>query len=185
MTETPTLQTLRLILRPLALDDAAAIQAQFPKWDIVRLMDAAIPWPYPDDGAHGYVVHVALPAVAAGQAWHWSIRTRAAPDVLIGVISLMTKPDDNRGFWLALDHHGQGLITEASDAVTDYWFDTLGQTVLRVPKAADNAPSRRISERVGMRVIRAFDKAMVSGMVRCELWEITRDEWRAYRARMR
>ena len=159
------------------------MQAQFPKWEILRLMDGAIPWPYPDDGALSYLTHVALPAVAAGEAWHWSIRRREAPGALIGVISLMAKPDDNRGFWLSPEHQGQGLMIEASDAVTDFWFEVLGQTVLRMPKAAGNAASRRISERAGMRVVATFDKALVSGVHRCELWEITRDAWRAYRGK--
>ena len=183
MADTPLLETPRLVLRPLALADAGAMQARFPRWEIVRLMDAAIPWPYPDDGCLTYLDKVALPAVAAGDAWHWSIRLRQDPETLIGVISLMDKPDDNRGFWLSLDHQGQGLMIEASDAVTDFWFETLGKVVMRIPKAACNVASRRISERVGMRVIKTFDKLLVSGVHRCELWEITRDEWRAYRGR--
>ncbi len=183
MTGAPALETPRLILRPLSLADADAMQAEFPKWEIVRLMDGAIPWPYPDDGCHTYLANIALPAAAAGEAWHWSIRRREDPETLIGVVSLMDKPDDNRGFWLATAHQGQGLMIEASNAVTDFWFETLGKAALRVPKAAGNAASRRISERAGMRVVKVFDKGLVSGVHRCELWEITREEWRAYRAR--
>ena len=44
-------------------------------------------------------------------------------------------------------------MTEASDAVTDFWFNTLKFPVLRVPKAIANTASRRISEKQGMRVI--------------------------------
>ena len=183
MIQTPVLETPRLILRPLTLEDAPAMQAQFAKWEIVRLMDGAIPWPYPEDGCLTYLTTIALPAADAGEAWHWSIRRREDPEALIGVVSLMDKPDDNRGFWLAADHQGQGLMSEASAAATDFWFDVLGQPVLRVPKAAGNAASRRISERAGMRVVATFDKALVSGVHPCELWEITRDDWRAYRAR--
>ena len=183
MANIPILETRRLVLRPLSLSDAGDMQARLPQWEIVRLMDAAIPWPYPEEGCLTYLAQVALPAAEAGEAWHWSIRLRENPETLIGVISLMDKPDDNRGFWLSIEHQGQGLMTEASDTVTDFWFETLGMTILRVPKAVDNAASRRISERVGMRVLKVFDKALVSGVHRCELWEITRDEWRAYRAR--
>jgi hypothetical protein len=35
-----------------------------------------------------------------GTAWHWSIKPVEAPDRLIGIISLMDEPDNNRGFWL-------------------------------------------------------------------------------------
>ena len=48
---------------------------------------------------------------------------------MIGFISPMRKPGHNRGFWLGLPWHGQGLMTEACDAVTDYWFDVLREPV--------------------------------------------------------
>ncbi|HKR86823.1 MAG TPA: GNAT family N-acetyltransferase, partial [Phenylobacterium sp.] len=70
------LETDRLRLLPLSIDDAPAIQLAFPKWEIVRWMDAVVPWPYPDDGAASYVQYVVLPAVEAGRAWHWSIRPK-------------------------------------------------------------------------------------------------------------
>jgi RimJ/RimL family protein N-acetyltransferase len=175
-------ETARLVLSPLSLADAPAIQRHFPKWEIVRWMDAAIPWPYPEDGARTYLSNIALPSMESGSAWHWGIRPKALASELIGVISLMDKQDDNRGFWLALDWQGQGLMTEASDIITDFWFGELGRAVLRAPKAAQNLPSRRISEKCGMRVVARFNKALVSGERPSELWEISASEWRNYRA---
>ena len=175
------LRTARLILQPLTLADAPAIQREFPHWEIVRLMAATIPWPYPDDGALSYLEHIALPKMAAGEGWYWSLRPLDASDTLIGVISLMLTEDDNRGFWIARDWQRQGLMTEAADVVSDYWFNVLGQTVMRIPKAIDNPGSRRISERTGARVIRTEERMMVCGPVMAEIWEITASEWRAYR----
>lgn len=172
------LSTERLWLRPLVLEDHVAIQAVFPQWKIVRHLNALIPWPYPPDGALTFVRDVALPAMGAGKAWHWSIRAKDAPDRLIGVVSMMLGEDENRGFWLDPDHWGKGLMREASDAVTDYWFDILGQPVLRVPKAVDNAASRAISTGSGMRVIWRGQKDYVEGSLPTELWEITAEEWR-------
>jgi len=60
----PTLETPRLLLRPLELADAAQIQILFPHWEIVRYLRNAIPWPYPADGALQYVRDMALPATA-------------------------------------------------------------------------------------------------------------------------
>jgi [ribosomal protein S5]-alanine N-acetyltransferase len=45
------LETRRLLLRPLALEDAEQIQRIFPHWDVVRYLADRVPWPYPDDGA--------------------------------------------------------------------------------------------------------------------------------------
>lgn len=67
----PVLQTPRLLLRPLQLGDAEAIQRIFPQWEIVRYMAAHIPWPYPEDGARRFLQDIALPAMARGIEWHW------------------------------------------------------------------------------------------------------------------
>jgi len=177
METTPTLYTERLILRPLELADADAIQQQFPHWEVVRYLNALVPWPYPADGALTYLRDNALPAVARGEQWHWSIRLKSAPEQLIGSISLMNEQDNNRGFWLGPKWQGLGLMTEASAAVTEYWFNALGRTVLRVPKATPNISSRRLSERTGMRLIRTDEGRFVGGIFPLEVWEITGEEW--------
>jgi RimJ/RimL family protein N-acetyltransferase len=181
----PALTTRRLILRPLELADAEAIQALFPHWEIVKFLSAQIPWPYPEDGAITFLRDVALPAMRDGTEWHWSIRRKQQPTDLIGVISLMDKPDDNRGFWLSPEWQGQGLMAEASAAVTDFWFDVLSREVLRVPKAVQNSASRRISMRTGMRVVWTGERDYVCGRAPAELWEITADEWRRQKVGVR
>jgi ribosomal-protein-alanine N-acetyltransferase len=175
----PTLTTAGLILRPLELNDADAIQALFPRWEIVRYLTRHVPWPYPPDGALNYIRDTALPAMREGREWHWSIRPAAEPERLIGAIGLLDRPGDNRGFWLDPAFQGQGLMSEACIPVTDYWFQTLGRPVLQVVKAIANAPSRRISERAGMRHIATTEWDFVSGRLPTEVWEITREEWRA------
>jgi len=173
----PTLYTERLILRPLELADAEAIQQQFPHWEVVRYLNALVPWPYPADGALTYLRDIALPAMVRGEEWHWSIRLKSSPEQLIGNVSLMNEQDNNRGFWLAPQWQGQGLMNEASAAVTDYWFQTLGRSVLRVPKAESNLGSRKLSQRTGMRLIGTDEGDFVSGRLPREIWEITREEW--------
>jgi RimJ/RimL family protein N-acetyltransferase len=70
-------------------------------------------------------------------------------------------------------------MSEACGVVTDYWFETLGYPLLRVPKAAANIASRRISERQGMRLVATEQREYVSGRLLTEVWEITSEEWRA------
>lgn len=179
---TPTLETPRLILRPLELADAEQAQVLFPQWEIVRYLRKVVPWPYPPDGAYTYYRDVALPAVERGDEWAWTPRLKTNLDQLIGAISLFRSETDNRGFWLGLPWHGQGLMSEACDVVTDYWFEVLKFPVMRVPKAIANAASRRISERQGMRVIGTAVRDYVSGSFPTEIWEITAEEWRLRRA---
>jgi [ribosomal protein S5]-alanine N-acetyltransferase len=174
----PTLTTARLVLRPLELADADAVQALFPRWEIVRYLTHHVPWPYPPDGALTFIRDSVLPAAQRGTEWHWSLRCQTAPEQLIGAIGLMDRPGDNRGFWLDPAWQGQGLMAEASAAVTDFWFETLERPVLRVLKAVANVRSRRISESAGMRLIEISEWDYVAGRLPTEVWEITRDEWR-------
>ncbi len=174
----PTLKTSRLILRPVRLSDASQIQKLFPHWEIVRYLRNVVPWPYPADGAIHYLRDMALPAIARGEAWHWTLRLKSKPQQLIGFISLLKGEKENRGFWLGLPWQGRGLMTEACDAVTAYWFNVLKFPVLRVPKAVANTASRRISEKQGMRVVATEERDYVSGRFPSEIWEITAEEWR-------
>jgi [ribosomal protein S5]-alanine N-acetyltransferase len=175
---TPELETERLFLKPLALADAEQIQKLFPRWEIVRYLNRAIPWPYPADGARTFIERV-LKEMERGESYFWTLRPKTAVQQLIGVISLFLKKEENRGFWMNPTWQGKGLMTEASDAVTNYWFDVLKQPVLRAPKALVNEASRRISVKQGMRIVAREDRNYVIGRLPSEVWEITAEEWHA------
>jgi [ribosomal protein S5]-alanine N-acetyltransferase len=105
----PTLETPRLILRPLELADATQAQAIFPQWEIVRYLNKkSVRWPYPPDGAYIYYRDIALPAEERGEEWDWTIRLKNNPGQLIGSISLMRNNTENRGFWL--DPRGKARV---------------------------------------------------------------------------
>lgn len=175
----PSLETHRLLLRPLQLSDSAQAQGIFPHWEIVRFLNNRVPWPYPPDGVQSYYRDVAIPAMERGEEWHWSLRLKSEPSQMIGSITLMNREESNRGFWIGSRWQRQGLVTEACEVVTDYWFHELKFPVLRVPKAIANTASRRISEKTGMRVIEVTERDYVSGRLPTEVWEITAAEWRA------
>jgi len=177
---TPELETRRLWLRPLELADAEQAQELFPQWEVVRYLSNQVAWPFPPDGVYRFYSEVALPQAERGEAWHWTLRLKTDPARLIGAISLMKSAEINRGFWLGVPWHGQGLMSEACEAVTDYWFDELKMPLLHVPKAVANTASRRISERQGMRIVATKESDYVCGRLLTEVWEITAEEWRAH-----
>ncbi len=181
---TPALETERLLLRPLRLEDAEQVQLVVPQWEIVQYLNARVPWPYPPDGVQSFYRDVVLPAVQRGDEWAWTLRLKTSPDKIIGALNLARGEQDNRGFWLDPTFRGRGLMTEAVIAANDFWFDVLGFTRLRVPKAIANTASRRISEKTGMHVVGTEDRAFVCGRLPAEIWELTRDEWHAFRAHL-
>ena len=177
----PTLKTPRLLLRPLELADAEQAQILFPHWEIVRYLDKIVPWPYPPDGALTWYRDFVLPAVERGEEWNWTLRLKSSPGQMIGNINLRKRENNNRGFWIGLPWQRQGLMTEACETVTDYWFDVLKFPALRAPKAIVNIGSRRISEKTGMRIVATEEREYVSGRFPTEIWEITAEEWHARR----
>ena len=185
MDTTPILRTERLLLTPLALEDAPAVQMLFPQWEIVRFLNSRVPWPYPQDGALRYIQDVALPAIEAGTEWHWIIRLQTAPEQRIGSITLMTDAGNNRGFWLHPDWQGHGYMTEACAAINRYWFEVLNKPLMQVPKAAPNEASRRISIKEGMRLVRTLEGEFVGGKMVTEVWEMTREEHKQKRPTFR
>jgi ribosomal-protein-alanine N-acetyltransferase len=178
------LETKRLFLRPLQLADAEETERLFPQWEIVKFLNAGVPWPWPEGLVLPQYRDVILPAIERGEEWHWSLRLKDSPERLIGKISLHKNEWDNRGYWLGLPWQGQGLMTEAVAAVNDYWFDVLGFHVLRAPKAVANIASRRISEKTGMRLIATLERDYVCGRLPAEVWEITAEEWHNWKKRM-
>jgi [ribosomal protein S5]-alanine N-acetyltransferase len=174
-----------MILRPLEIGDAEQTQRIFPHWEIVKFLNRRVPWPFPADGARVYYRNMALPAMERGEEWHWTLRLKSDPRLHIGAISLMKREGHNRGFWLGLEWHGKGLMSEAVEVVMDYWFDELGISVLRVQKAVANVASRRISEKTGMRVVAVEEGDYVGGRFPSEVWEITAAGWHARRVKGR
>jgi RimJ/RimL family protein N-acetyltransferase len=177
MESSPIFNTSRLILTPLQLSDAPAIQQLFPHWEVVRYLDSRVPWPYPEEAALTYVRDIALPAIATGREWHWMIRLRVDPAQSIGSISLYDQPGNNCGFWLAPQWQGNGYMHEACEVINAYWFETLLRPVMQVPKAVDNHASRRVSEHEGMQMSGMQQGLFVSGPMLKEIWQMKRTEW--------
>ena len=181
MPPTPVLRTPRLVLRPLRRKDAPVIQRLFPRWEIVRYLNANIPWPYPADGAAGHV-ETCLGEMERGEKAHWAIIPRSGPADLIGRIDLW--PDDGvsrdqRGFWLDPEYQRQGLMTEAAERVTAYAFLELGWPHLWLRNAQENHASRRIKEKQGARLADLMIGQHVGGTGTVMVWQLMRDDWLA------
>jgi RimJ/RimL family protein N-acetyltransferase len=118
----PDAETGRLILRPLAFEDAERIQQIFPHWEVVRYLNRIVPWPYPANGAQQYLKEVALPAMERGEEFHWTLRLKSDPQLVIGAITLRTSKEVHRGFWLGSSWRRQGVMMEAAAWANDFWF---------------------------------------------------------------
>ena len=179
---TPTIQTSRLVLRPLAPSDAPAIQRHFNNWNIIRRLASVVPWPYPDDGAETFI-RQQLGKIAAGEEiYQWVLVLQSGDGEAIGNISFRPRSDDpkgNRGFWLAEPYWNRGLMTEAISAVNDFAFGTLGIESFHVCNAASNTASRRVKQKTGAEFVGTVELLHHDGQSKAERWKVTRESWPA------
>jgi RimJ/RimL family protein N-acetyltransferase len=77
------------------------------------------------------------------------------------------------GYTVAPAFQGRGYATEAIGALVAYAFDTLGADVVRAYASADNAPSIRVAEKVGLRLVDRYEHRDADGT-----WQVVRYERR-------
>lgn len=180
---TPTLETDRLILRPVTFDDAPALQKHFNDWDIIKFIGGHVPWPYPDDGAETFLTEYCFPKMKDEEHFYlWTI-TLKGEDKSVGMLEyrFLADKDDNRGFWIAKHLWGQGLMSEAVNATQDYIFLEKGYPRIIVKNAASNEGSRRVKEKSGARQIGTAQGTYHIEDQTEEIWEITRESWAKFR----
>ena len=179
--KTPLLETQRLILRPVSLGDAPAIQKHFNNWNIIQQLPKDVPWPYPEGAAEYYMKEDLFPRIESGDTHSWVLvlKEEGPESEAIGSIEFRLKKarDGNRGFWLAEPHWGKGLMTEALYPVHEFVFGDLGVTEFTICNAIGNDKSARVKEKTGARFVEVIDLPHHNGMDQAELWEVTKESW--------
>mgnify|MGYP000959960047 CR=1 FL=1 len=178
--ETPVIQTQRLILRPMALSDAPAIQRQFNNWNVIKTLATVVPWPYPGDGAEAFIRRELAKIAAGEEVYQWVLVLRGGDGEAIGNINFRPRANGrkgNRGFWLAEPYWNHGLMTEAIAAVNDFAFLTLGLESFLVCNAVSNVASRRVKQKTGAKFVGYIELAHHNGESEAEQWKVTRESW--------
>jgi RimJ/RimL family protein N-acetyltransferase len=152
------IETERLRLRRSRPEDAEAISAYRSDPDVSRQQG----WERTDPDA----VRADIEAMAArrpGEPGGWvqfSVEERETGR-LVGDVGL--SPADGEpgvikvGYTIDPAAQGRGYGTEAVGALVRYAFDVLGADVVRAYASADNAPSIRVAEKVGLRLVERFE----------------------------
>lgn len=116
----------------------------------------------------------------------WLARLRSTAE-LVGYVGLSVPtflpeilPAVEVGWRFAPDHWGQGYATEGAVAALDDGFDVLGLPSICSLPQAENAPSGRVCQRLGMTLERPITCPATErrGAVVAELYRITPEAWR-------
>jgi RimJ/RimL family protein N-acetyltransferase len=141
----PVLETKRLALRAPLLEDAKTVAALVNDRRIAENV-ARIPHPYRKTDAESFIAGANRPD---GEAV-FLITLR--DETIIGACGLMLQDKEQApelGYWLGVEHWGQGYATEALHAVIDYAFTDLGYPALSAAARVTNPLSRRVLEKCG------------------------------------
>jgi len=137
------LETERLSLRRPTLADVKAI-AHLANDRRIAENTRRLPHPYSQEHA---VAFVRASAEDAGETV-FLIENNFSP---IGMVGIDWRREDapELGYWLGVDHWGQGFGTEAARAVIDYSFDEFDHDLLFSGARVANPASRNILEKCG------------------------------------
>ena len=178
----PVFKTKRLFLRELRLSDAEIYEKHFARWEIMQYLRHTTPHPYPKGGAEDWLKNTVLPRQGIDR-WVWGLFLKKNQKKLIGCIGLHREGSPgNRGFWLAKEYQGKGLMTEAVRPVLDYAFGELGFNKLIFDNAVENTASRRVKEKTNCRFIGTKPQKFLNPkFTKSEIWELTKDCWLEFR----
>ena len=102
---------------------------------------------------------------------------------LVGVISLNWVDWSNRsfglGYWVSQSSSGQGIITKACSRMIEHCFDDLMLHRSVIEAAVENYPSRKVAERLGMRLegVSKDREWLYDHYTDSSLYAITAPEW--------
>lgn len=146
----PTLTTPRLVLRPFAPEDAAAVHAHLQDIEMARTT-ATVPHPYLEGAAEAWIASLAEKHAEGQTTLAITLREGGT---LVGSMSLQTERAHRRGelgYWVGRAHWGRGYATEAADALMRWGFRALGLHRVHAAHMSRNPASGAVLRKLGMR----------------------------------
>ena len=169
----PLIRTGRLTLRRPEARDAEAIAAALANYRVAKML-TRVPQPYHVEDAEDWLATIDEPG---NQNWLYAItlggvRAILAPEIeaangnvsdrLVGFVSIEWREAGERtgwhiGYWLAEEHWGKGIMTDAVNAVVARFFSVMLGETLFSSVMADNPGSLRIQGKLGFAITGVMD----------------------------
>ncbi|MGZ3782876.1 MAG: GNAT family N-acetyltransferase [Pseudobdellovibrionaceae bacterium] len=148
----PTLETSRLVLRPIELTDAESIfeyaknpnVCKYTLWEAHQSVEDSLK--YIQEYVFGYY--------SRGVPEPLGITLKEAPQKVIGTVGCFWTSKLSKSMELAYaigeEYWGQGLVAEASQVLMDYCFKEFSVKRIQARCKTENSASARVMEKVGM-----------------------------------
>ncbi|MCM2677371.1 GNAT family N-acetyltransferase [Alkalicoccobacillus plakortidis] len=146
----PPLETERLILRKVTVDDAEDMFEYTSVPDVSKY----VPWQTHQtiEDTHQFIAFI-MKQYESGKLAPWAIECKETSKV-IGTFDFVTwYPQHYRaeiGFILSRDFWGKGLILEAAKEVTRFGFEHMNLNIIKAPCMTENVQSASVLQKLGM-----------------------------------
>jgi len=179
MTIRPTLETVRLRLRPYSESDIPELLPLIGTREVAATT-LRIPHPYSERDARAFF------AMAEEPGKLWLAATLRSDGRQIGGIGLrIDEPHQHAelGYWLGVPYWGQGYATESAREMLRYGFEDLGLHRIFASHFKHNPASGRILRKLGMKYEGCQREHLLKWdqFVDSELYGILRSEWQAFK----
>ncbi len=148
-TETPTIETTHLILRPIVAADAENILAM--RSNAEGMLHVPRPIMQNLDEAHAFI-ELLQAKLLSGEGVNWAIVQKATNKFAGNICHFNFKTEASRsevGYMLHPSYFRQGIMYEALRTVLDWGFDTLKINSVEAVIVEENIASRRLAEKAG------------------------------------
>ena len=158
----PTLNTKRLLLRPLILADSKRIQELAGNWAVAKTT-LSIPHPYKDGMAENWILSLK-------DAWDiksgvvFGVLLKADAEI-IGVVSLVSINGKKAelGYWIGEQYWGEGYCTEATEALMRLASQQLQITSFVAEHLTENPASGKVMLKLGMVHLHSVERTDSNG----------------------
>lgn len=167
----PTLETARLVLRPIALTDSNSIfeyaknsnVSKFTLWEPHLTLEDSL----------DYIKNYILPYYAEGVPEPFGITLKEQPEKVIGTVGCFWTSKQSKAMELAYalseQHWGKGLVAEAAQTVSDYCFKEFSLKRIQARCKTENIASARVMQKIGM----SFEGTLKSSIFhRDKFWDM-------------
>jgi len=145
----PVIETERLILRHLAIADAADLYPIRTDPIVLRYTNMAVHQSVAETEAY---IKLILANEAKGESIMWAIALKGDPKIIGTICYWNIEPENDRaeiGYILQPDLHNKGLMGEAVTAVISYGFDAMALQSIVADLHEENEASVRLLKRRG------------------------------------